>query len=102
MVCVCVCVCAVLHYDWCVHGADVCVCVCVCVCAVLHCNWCVHLHFTFTFSHLADAFIQSDLQRREQSSYEQYRPGVTINTILHKKLKKVQECNYCKCELSTS
>ncbi len=22
----------------------------------------VHLHFTFTFSHLADAFIQSDLQ----------------------------------------
>ena len=24
----------------------------------------LHLHFTFTFSHLADAFIQSDLQIR--------------------------------------
>src|SRR4029434_6263213 len=33
-------------------------------------------------SHLADAFIQSDVQGREQSSYEQYRPSVTINTIL--------------------
>ena len=27
--------------------------------------------FTFTFSHLAHAFIQSDVQGREQSSYEQ-------------------------------
>ena len=27
--------------------------------------------FTFTFSHLADAFIQRDVQKREQSSYEQ-------------------------------
>ena len=26
---------------------------------------------TFTFSHLADAFIQSDVQKREQSSYRQ-------------------------------
>ena len=26
---------------------------------------------TYTFSHLADDFIQSDVQRREQSSYEQ-------------------------------
>ena len=26
---------------------------------------------TFTFSHLEDTFIQSDVQRREQSSYEQ-------------------------------
>ena len=25
-------------------------------------------HFTFTFSHLADAFVQSDVQGREQSS----------------------------------
>src|SRR4029434_2349733 len=29
------------------------------------------LTFTFTFSHLADAFVQSDVQGREQSSYEQ-------------------------------
>src|SRR4029434_2056233 len=41
--------------------------------------------FTFTFSHLADAFVQSDVQGIEQSSYEQYRPSVTINTTLHKK-----------------
>ena len=27
--------------------------------------------FTFTFSHLADAFIQSDVQSRKQSSYKQ-------------------------------
>ena len=27
--------------------------------------------FTFTFSHLADAFVQSDVQGREYSSYEQ-------------------------------
>ena len=27
--------------------------------------------FTFTFSHLSDAFIQSNVQRREQSGYEQ-------------------------------
>ena len=27
--------------------------------------------FIFTFSHLADAFVQSDVQGREQSSYEQ-------------------------------
>src|SRR4029434_3184896 len=39
-------------------------------------------------SHLADAFIKSDVQGREQSSYEPQRPSVTINTILHKKLKK--------------
>src|SRR4029434_4206164 len=37
----------------------------------------IHLHlqcsctFTFTCSHLADAFVQSDVQGREQSSYEQ-------------------------------
>src|SRR4029434_9377781 len=43
--------------------------------------------FTSTFSHLADTFVQSDVQGREQSSYEQYRPSVTINTILHKKKK---------------
>ena len=30
--------------------------------------WCT---FTFTFSHLADAFVQSDVQGREYSSYEQ-------------------------------
>ena len=29
------------------------------------------LTFTFTFSHLADAFVQSDVQGREYSSYEQ-------------------------------
>ena len=29
------------------------------------------VYITFTFSHLADAFIQSDVQGREQSSYEQ-------------------------------
>ena len=29
------------------------------------------LAFTFTFSHLADAFVQSDVQGREYSSYEQ-------------------------------
>ena len=46
-------------------------------------------------SHLADAFIQSDVQGREQSSYEQYRPSVTINTILHKKKKK-------KCRIVTA
>ena len=27
--------------------------------------------WTFTFSHLADAFVQSDVQGREQSSYDQ-------------------------------
>ena len=30
-----------------------------------------HSDYTFAFSHLADAFIQSDVQGREQSSYEQ-------------------------------
>ena len=30
-------------------------------------TWC-HFTFTFTFSHLADAFVQSDVQGREQSS----------------------------------
>src|SRR4029434_4509376 len=50
----------------------------------------IHLHlqcsctFTFTFSHLADACVQSDVQGREQSSYEQWRHSVTINTTLHK------------------
>ena len=28
-------------------------------------------YITFTFSHLADAFVQSDVQGREQSSQEQ-------------------------------
>ena len=28
-------------------------------------------YITFTFSHLADAFVQSDVQGREYSSYEQ-------------------------------
>src|SRR4029434_10095698 len=41
-----------------------------------------------TFSHLADTFVQSDVQGIEQSSYEQQRPSVTINTTLHKELKK--------------
>src|SRR4029434_6726194 len=75
----------------------------------------IHLHlqcsctFTFTFSNLADAFVQRDVQEREQSSYEHWRPSVTINTTLHKKKKneienkkEVQECNCCKCKLSTS
>ena len=35
----------------------------------------IHLYLqcscTFTFSHLADAFVQSDVQGREKSSYEQ-------------------------------
>src|SRR4029434_5781670 len=30
-----------------------------------------HIYITFTFSHLADAFVQSDVQGREYSSYEQ-------------------------------
>ena len=41
-------------------------CVFVCV-AVVGASF-THLH---TFSNLADAFIQSDVQRRKQSSYEQ-------------------------------
>ena len=53
---------------------------------------------TFTFSHLADAFIQSDVQRRKLKLMQQ-RPSVIINTI---RLKELQECNYFKCELSTS
>src|SRR4029434_2591076 len=32
---------------------------------------CMLFTFTFTFSHLADAFVQSDVQGREYSSYEQ-------------------------------
>ncbi len=46
----------------------VCVCVWVCVCAWLGVGECVCMcvhntfTFTFTFMHLADAFIQSDLQ----------------------------------------
>ena len=31
----------------------------------------IYITFTFTFSHLADAFVQSDVQGREYSSYEQ-------------------------------
>src|SRR4029434_2903300 len=45
---------------------------------------------TFTFSHLADAFVQSDVQRRKQSSYELQRPSETINTTLHKKKIKIK------------
>ena len=40
----------------------------------LHVMWCPEdlcITLTFTFSHLVDAFIQSHLQGREQSSYEQ-------------------------------
>ena len=33
-------------------------------------TYCINA-FTFTFSHVADAFVQSDAQGREQSSYEQ-------------------------------
>ena len=37
-----------------------------------HCNRIgLLIKTTFTFSHLADAFVQSDVQGREYSSYEQ-------------------------------
>ena len=53
-------------------------------------------HNTFTFTlHLADAFVQSDVQGREQSIYVQQRPSVTINTTLHKKQKNKIEKKKC-------
>ena len=42
----------------------------VCVCGVTGNKSDIKLG-TFTFSHLADAFVQSDVQGREYSSYEQ-------------------------------
>src|SRR4029434_6437887 len=83
-VCVHVCVCASVHLCVCVC-VHVCVCVCVCVCVrvcvprnVL-CPLALHeqllcsefmclLTFTFTFSHLADAFVQSDVRSEEHTS----------------------------------
>src|SRR4029434_10588151 len=41
--------------------------------------------FTFTFSHLADAFIQSNIQRREQSSHQS---SFSPNKITH----------FCTCQ----
>src|SRR4029434_3553804 len=62
-----VCVCVKLH-----KSVIKCVCVCQNQLVFISANWCVHyfrpvfyiLHFTFTFtfSHLADAFVQSDVQ----------------------------------------
>ena len=34
-------------------------------------QWLIPFTDTFTFSHLADAFVKSDVQGREYSSYEQ-------------------------------
>src|SRR4029434_2302677 len=91
--CVCVCFCVRVYINVCVC-VFLCVCVyeCVCFCACVYMNvnnWvgqkqktCAAnrtiptftqftLTFTFTFSHLADAFVQSDVQGREYSSYEQ-------------------------------
>ncbi len=45
---------------------QVCVCVCVCVCVYIQ-NVKI-IAFTFTFSHLADTFIQSDLQMKYKNN----------------------------------
>src|SRR4029434_2815775 len=89
--CVCVCGCGCACVGVCVWCCCVCGCVCggllVCVCvgvqqnipsfildffhntAALLCGYFCLSHFTF--SHLAGAFIQSDVQGREKSSNEQ-------------------------------
>ncbi len=51
-------------------------CKCVCVCASIYESECVRVcvnTFTFTFNHLADAFIQSDVQMRR--TIEAIRPS---------------------------
>ena len=56
---------------------------------VLHASLFLHLvvdYIYITFSHLADAFIQSDVQRRKQSSYDDDTRGMNF-------LKKDRFCN---------
>ena len=45
---------------------------------------------TFTFSHLADAFVQSEGTRERIAKLLAIEPGVTINTTLHKKYNKMK------------
>ena len=70
LACVCVAPVIILHtLQKEMRGRGVCVRVCVCVCVCVCVSVCVRIYITF--SHLADTFVQSDVQGIEQSGYEQ-------------------------------